>query len=172
MAKAKYFYKSECDESEKSYFVAINGWVNNFMHRNGFSLRCKTTTAQQDPERLIDKLILYILHVRRLSIKYKYPPSSIMVMNETSVWNDMVSNTEIDKQGAKSVCLKTTRHEKCMVSICLTAKTDGTKLKLFVVFRAAKRESKSLDAEFKSCSIVKSSGNAWMHEELTTIWVK
>ena len=37
-----------------------NGLVNNFMHRNGFSVHCKTATAQQDPERLIDKLILYI----------------------------------------------------------------------------------------------------------------
>ena len=80
--------------------MAINGWVNNFMHRNGFSLRYKTTTAQQDPERLIDKLILYILHARRLSIKYKYPPSSIIAMDETSVWNDIVSNTTINKQGA------------------------------------------------------------------------
>ena len=160
MAKAKYFYKSECDESEKSYFVAINGWVNNFMHRNGFSLRCKTTTAQQDPERLIDKLILYILHARRLSIKYKYPPSSIVAMEETLVSNDMVPNTTIDKQGAKSVCLKTTGHEKCMVSVCLAAKADGTKLKPFVIFRAAKRESKSLDEEFESRWVVNKFGNA------------
>ena len=66
MAKTKYFYKSECDESKKSLFVASNGWVNNFMRRNVFSLYRKTTTAQQDPERIIDKLILYILHARRL----------------------------------------------------------------------------------------------------------
>ena len=30
----------------------------------------------------------------------------------------------------------------------------------FVVFHAAKRKSKSLDEEFKSCCVVKSSGNA------------
>ena len=60
-------------------------------------------------------------------------------MDETSVLNDMVSNTTIDKQGAKSVCLRTTEHEKCMVSACLAAKVDGTKLKPFVVFRAVKR---------------------------------
>ena len=55
--------------------------VNNFMRRNDFSLRRKTTTAQQqDPERFIDKLILYIFHARRLLIKYKYPPSSIIAM--------------------------------------------------------------------------------------------
>ena len=96
MAKAKYFYKKECDESEKSLFVTGNGWVNNFMRRNGFSLHHKTTTSQQDPDRLIDKLILYILHARRLSIKYKYPPSSIIAMEKISVLNDMVSNTTIN----------------------------------------------------------------------------
>ena len=73
------------------------------MRHNGFSLRRKTTTAQQDPERLIDKLILCILHTQRLSTKYKYLLSSIIAMDETSVWNDKVSNTRIDKQGAKSV---------------------------------------------------------------------
>ena len=120
-----------------------NVWVNNFVCCNGFSLHHKTTTAQQNPEQLIDKLILYILHACRLSIKYKYPPSSIIVMDKVSVLNGMVYNTTIHWQGAKSVCLKTTGHEKCMVSMCLAAKADGNKLKPFVVFRAAKRETKS-----------------------------
>ena len=133
MAKAKY-----CDESEKYLFVASNGLVNNFVCRNGFSLHRKTTAAQKDLERLNDKLILSILHAHRFSIKYKYPPSSIIAMSETSALNDMVSNTTIDKQGAKSVCLKTTRHEKCMVSVYLATKVDETKLKTFVVFRAVK----------------------------------
>ena len=66
-------------------------------------------------------------------------------MVKTSITNDMVSNTTIHKQGAKSVCLKTTGHEKCMVNVCLAAKADGTKLKPFVVLRAVKRESKSFD---------------------------
>ena len=60
----------------------------------------------------------------------------------------MVSNISIHKQGSTSVYLKTTGHEKLMVSVCLAAKADGTKLKPFVVFRAAKRVSNSLDEEF------------------------
>ena len=166
MVKAKYFDGSKCDESEKSLFMASNRWVNNLMHRNGFSLRRKTKPAQQDPELLIDRLILYILHVYRLSIKYKYPPSSITTMDQTSVWNDMVSNNTIDKQGAKSVCLKTSEHEKCMISVCLAAKADGTKLKPFVIFRAANGESKSLDKELKSCCVVKISTNTSINEKL------
>ena len=61
----------------------------------------------------------------------------------------------IKLQGANSVCLKTTGHEKCMVSICLAAKADGTKLKLFVVFRTATGESKSLDKEFESRCVIR-----------------
>ena len=68
--------------------------------------------------------------------------------------------------------MKTIGHEKCMVSVCLAAKADGTKLKPLAVFRGAKRESNPLDEEFKSRYVFKSSGNAWMNEEVTTIWVK
>ena len=64
-------------------------------------------------------------------------------MDKTSVSNGMVSNTAIHKQGATFVCLKTTGHEKFMVSVCLAAKADGTKLKPFVVFPSAKTKSKS-----------------------------
>ena len=59
-----------------------------------------------------------------------------------------------------------------MVRVCLAAKADGTKLKPLVVFRAVKRESNSLYEEFESCCVVESSGNAWIKEELITIWVK
>ena len=41
MAKVKYFYKSEWDESEKCLFVASNLRVNHLMRRNGFLLRRK-----------------------------------------------------------------------------------------------------------------------------------
>ena len=47
-----------------------------------------------------------------------------------------------------------------MVSVCLAAKADETKLKPCVVFRATKRESKSLDEDFESRCVCKSSGNA------------
>ena len=72
-------------------------------------------------------------------------------MDETSVSNGMVSNTTIHKQGATSVCLKTTWHEKFMISVCLAAKADGPKLKTFVVFRPTKTKSKSLRIRTPLC---------------------
>ena len=57
------------------------------------------------------------------------------------------------------------------VSVCLTAKADGTRLKPFIVFAGAKRKCKALNEEFKSKCIVASSPNAWMNEELTLEFV-
>ena len=76
------------------------------------------------------------------------------------------------KTGTKDVPLKTSGHEKVRITVCLTARGDGRKLKPFIVFAAAKRESKALREEFKSQCSISSSGNGWMNEELTLRWVK
>ena len=90
MIKAKSLHDETCDEKDQDLFVASNGWLQKFMRRNGLSLRRKTTTAQKDPTRLIDKLISYVLHVRRFSKMFKYESSCIIAMDETSVWDDYV----------------------------------------------------------------------------------
>ena len=61
--------------------------------------------------------------------------------------------------------------KKVRVSVCLAAKGDVTKLKPFVVFAGAKRESKALHEEYKRQCSVASSTNGWMNEELTLRWI-
>ena len=47
----------ESDHVDKDDFKASRGWLSKFMKRNGLSLRRKTSVAQQDPERMIAKLV-------------------------------------------------------------------------------------------------------------------
>ena len=82
------------------------------------------------------------MHVCRLKKHSEFLNSSILAMNESSVRDDMVSSTNTDKTGSKVVPLKTNRHEKVKVSVCLTAKGDSSKLKPFAVSAGAKTESK------------------------------
>ena len=152
-------------------FKASRGWLAKFMKRNGLSLRRKTSIAQQDPERMIAKLVSYVIQVRRLQKKHEYSLSDIIAMDETPVWCDMVSETTIDATGKKTITLKTTGHEKARVSVCLAAKADGTKLKPMVVFKGAKRESAALNEEFKRRAVVATSVNGWMDTELTRTWI-
>ena len=93
-------------------FVASSGWLQRFMSRHGLAIRRKTTESQKDPEKLIDKLIGYILQIRRQRGKIAYHDKDIIAMDETAVWQDMVSNTMVDNIGESTIRLKTTDHEK------------------------------------------------------------
>ena len=173
MKKTEITYHSikACNNEDFEEFKASRGWLTRFMKRNGLSLRRRTSVAQQDPERLVAKLVAYIVQVRRMQKKRNYNPSNIIAMDETPVWCDMISETTIDKTGKKSITLKTTGHEKARVSVCLAAKADGTKLKPMVVFKGAKREVAALSQEFKHKAVVATSDNAWMNTELTQVWI-
>ena len=86
-------------------------------------------------------------------------------MDETAVWSDMVGNVTVETTGTKDVPLKSTKNEKVKVSVRLTTKTNGTKLKPFIVFQGAKREATALNKEFKNRFVVTSSSNGWMTKE-------
>ena len=66
------------------------------MNRNGLSVRRRTTEAQKSPDQLIDKLCAYILKIRRLRMKINYKLKNIFAMDETAVWNDMISNKALE----------------------------------------------------------------------------
>ena len=50
----------------------------------------------------------------------------------------MTSETTVESKGARTVCLKTTGHEKVKVFVCLAAKADGSKMKPMIVFEGGK----------------------------------
>ena len=82
------------------------------MTRNGLSLRRKTTQAQQDPSYFVNKLVAYVLQVRRSFRMNSYQPRNVISMDETAVRADMLSNTTVNHTGVRTVSLKTTSHEK------------------------------------------------------------
>ena len=143
MFKAKSVYDEKCGDNEelKAGFVASNGWLRKFMKRNNFSVQRRTTIARKDPSHLTTKLVKHVMHVRKLSMKRNLSPGCITAMNKTAVWSDMVGSVTVDSIRTKDVHLKSTKNEQVRVSVCLTAKADGTKLKPFFVFQGAKRRT-------------------------------
>ena len=140
--KARAIHEQKCKAVQVSpSFFASNGWVQKFMARNGLSVSSRTTESQKDPDRLSDKLIAYILQVRRLRNRHSYSYSDIITMDETAALQDMLSSTTVDNVGEKSIQLKTTGRYNSKVFVCLTAKTDGTKLKPFIVFLFPRQHS-------------------------------
>ena len=169
MKKAKAIYDELPDSQKSESFVASRGWLEKFMRRHGLSLRRRTSIG---PQQLINRLVSYVIHARRMQIRCNFKASQIYAMDETPVWQDMVGTTTVSKVGSQDVGLKSTGHEKAHVSVYLTARADGTKLKPFIVFKGAKREVATLNQEFRGKCILASSENGWMNTPLTLEWVQ
>ena len=107
MFKAKSIYNEKCGDNEelKAGLAASNGWLMKFMKRKNLSMRRRTTIVQKDPFHLTTKLVKYVMHVRRLSMKTNFSPDYIIAMGETAVWSDMVGNVTVDTTGTKDVPL-------------------------------------------------------------------
>ena len=111
--KARFLHEEKCKEMElPPTFTASIGWVQKFMIRHGLCIQRKTTESQKDPKNLIDKLIAYVLQARRLRVKFSYSDSDVISVDETAVWQDMLSNTTVDSIGHNTIAMKTTGQEK------------------------------------------------------------
>ena len=161
MKKAKTIYDELPDSQKCESFVASRGWLEKFMRRHGLSLRRRTTIGQKDPQQLINRLVSYVIHARRMQMRCNFKASQIYAMDMPNlcIWQDVVGTTTVSKVESQGVVLKSTGHEKARVSVCLTARADRTKLKPFIVFKGAKREVATLNQEFREKCILASSEN-------------
>ena len=46
----------------------------------------KTTISQHNPQNLIDKIVSYIIHIRRNQKQHGYKAENNIAMDETAVW--------------------------------------------------------------------------------------
>ena len=50
---------------------------------------------------MVDCIVAYVMHVRRIENQFNFPDADISAMDETFVWNNMVSNTTVEKTESK-----------------------------------------------------------------------
>ena len=167
--KAKEMYATASDKRDDGVvFGATSGWLNRFLRRNNFSLRRRTTVAQKDAP--VEKIVNFLVFSTKQIEAKKIQPKNIIAMDETAVWFDMVGSSTVSERGARSICLKTTGHEKARVTVALAAKADGTKLKPYIVFKGAVRDVKAMQSI--PGVIIASSKNGWFNDDLTKDWLQ
>jgi hypothetical protein len=76
----------------------------------------------------MEKLTQFMLFMRGLRIQKNYEMNDMLAMDETptGIWLNMPNSVTAEAVGVKSVPVRTTGHEKAQVTLCLTAKADGT----------------------------------------------
>ena len=147
-----------------SNFIASNGWLNRFFRRHSLTLRRKTTQGQKIPLHYMQKLKNFIYYIRSLRIKNFYGMADMYAMDETAVWLDMPGSTTVSGIGESSVPICTTGHEKSRITVCLTAKANGTKLPPMIIFKGKRMDR---DVAALPGVIPMMSDNGWMNENLT-----
>ena len=70
-------------------------------------------------------MISYVLYVHQLRQRNNYDLDCINAMDEAAVWHEMIPNTTVTDEGAKSVVLKISGREKSEVAVSLAAKANG-----------------------------------------------
>ncbi|KAL2087486.1 hypothetical protein ACEWY4_016314 [Coilia grayii] len=166
--KAKEIFGYVSDSKNDETFTASAGWLRRFLKRNDFSVRRRTTVAQKDARHFTEKLVNFITHTARIIETTNIQPRNIIAMDETAMYFDMVGSTAV-VPGARSVPLET-GHEKCHLTVVLSAKADGTKLQPYVVFKGAIKEVEAM--QNLNGVVVATSKNGWMNEELTADWLR
>ena len=119
-------------------FKAFRGWLFNFMKRYNLSIRWRTTTKQSLPSDLANKIRNFVAFNKKQIDVNSLQPAMIANMDEMPIWADMPSALAVDSRGNHTVPIRTTRHEKNRLTVCLAVKVDGTKMKPYVVIPAAK----------------------------------
>ena len=159
---------SECEDNTRTNFKVSRGWLDKFMKRNELAVRRRKTLAQKEPEKLIEKMMSFILFMQRARKNSNAGPAEIYAMDETAVWFDMVGASTVAANGAKSIPLKSTGHDKLRFTVILTVNGAGVKLKPHVVFFGGIRKVKELQEKKQlSGNLVATSVNGWMNEKLT-----
>ena len=144
-------------------FKGSRGWVDNFLHRNHFSIRRNTTVGQRLPTDLYPKVEAFIKYNANLIHSFKLDLGFIGNMDETAIWSDMPSPTTIAPIGSKSIPLLSTGHEKQRTTVALTALANGQKLPPYIIFKGRR-----MPTELKNVkgAVLTVSVNGWMTEEL------
>ncbi len=114
---AKEFYLAAADNEKP--FTASAGWLDQFLKRNNFGVRRRTTLAQKEAGQFTEKLVNFVTYTTQQTITKKIKNRDVIAVDETAVWFDMVGSTTVEGRGACSVQLQTTGHEKSHFTVVL-----------------------------------------------------
>ena len=147
-------------------FLASLGWLDKFLKRNGLTLRATTTTCRRPPVDSIEKIVKFILFIRKQFQEHNYSASNMFACDEMAAWLDPVGKRCIERRGARDVTVQTLGHEKVHITVMVCARANGTKCKPFVLLI----RKRPVPAVVQKCSgrlVLSWAGRVWMDNSLT-----
>lgn len=156
----------------KSLFMKVY----RFLKRFNLSIRAGTHIGQQLPQDSKDLILKFLHKVITIRKTYNINKENIINVDETALSYNMPFNKTIHKCGAKTICIRTQRQEKCRISILLSIAGDGNKLMPYAIFKGAANGkiinilNKSKYVTEKRC-ICQANKNAWSCNSIIIDWI-
>jgi hypothetical protein len=139
------------------------------MHREGLSLRHRTSICQKIPANFQEKLLNFQRYIIQLRKKQNYVFKHIGNAGEMAVYFGMPQNYTVDAKCAKEIKIRSTGYEKQLVMVMLCITADGHKLPPYVILN---RKTIPKNEMFAKDVIVRAQKNGWMTVDLVEDWVK
>ena len=114
-------------------FKAGNTWVRGFMRRRRLSLRVSTTNKELSTLPMLT--IRFNYRSMFAELFFLTPGHLLFNMDETSVYLDMPAGRTVERTGARSVEIGTTKHERDRVAVVLCVSRAGTMVTPLLIFR-------------------------------------
>lgn len=112
-------------------FKASNGWFSRFLRRSNFVLRRITTSGRDLPNNSREIVLDFINKCRYELVNTQR--SSVINLDETSIYLDAKCNYTYDQVGAKRVPSTNSGNEKTRISVCFAASASGYKFKPLII---------------------------------------
>jgi hypothetical protein len=123
----------------RAEFKAVNGckagntWVAAFMMRRRLSMRVSTTNKELSTLPMLT--IRFNYRSMFAELFFLTPGHLLYNMDETSVYLDMPAGRTVERTGARSVEIGTTKHERDRVAVVLCVSRAGTMVTPLLIFR-------------------------------------
>ncbi|KAH7702418.1 pogo transposable element with KRAB domain-like protein, partial [Aphelenchoides avenae] len=151
----------------KPVLILSTGWLQKFMRRHHLTLRKPTSVAQKAPIDCEDKIVSFVLFTENLRKKRKF--KHIFGADETGIWLNPTGGLCVEQIGAKDVTVLASGNTKLRISVMLTACSDGTRMKPFVLLPYKEHKSKIAKAikdKFGKRIHLVFKNTTWMNDEI------
>jgi DDE superfamily endonuclease len=120
--------------------VASNKWVQGFMKRRGLRMRLRTTDKEVSTERI--QTIAREYRNKHAALFATHSHALLFNMDETPIYLDAPGNRTVDRVGAKTVEIGTTKHEKDRVTMVICVSAAGAKVDALIIHRCYEKVNK------------------------------
>ncbi len=161
----------QADGKAKPGLKLSSGWLEQFLHRNKLVQRRHTTVGQKTPKDCFSRVLDFVVFLKNDREKHKYKEDNILACDETGVWLDSTSPTSIAPKGSKEVAVKHAGYDELRLTVILTAKADGSKLKSYVILNR-KKPVPEVIKKFEKKLVLAWAGKSWMGDTLTEDYLR